>query len=524
MPNLELIFENKIDILNVENNKNTVLPNLFEDNKIFLGWNFQKDSDAGFMNFKPQVDTTLFAVFTDKPAYILRSHFKKVPLDAKDRRCQFRRYAVDLYLANAKANSGEFKLQNVNDILYYFNNIAEDGVKLFVNAETDERGGAYNGTAYFTTDGISVRWESEKTLDATEKPIKIATLLLCFGKWGMEYGEIERLNSDEIIRPDDEFVASIGGQKALVSANFYEGTELLEEKPYTNPALLTVTDETQPMDYDFGPLLSRFAVLSDSHIGERYGFANYDWMYGVFTHLENINKTKPLDFVVQLGDNIDDGYAKTYQADYEKYLEVFDKFSLCDNLNPAENIKAGKIPHYEIKGNHDTALDLRFFSKKLWFSQNEKGEKVAYIAFFAKYGGYPAVRDLGVSYKSFGIITDDMVDFVEESVKTAKTQGAKKIVLCSHFGIAQDLEAPILPETGLSKIENICTKNKIKLFLSGHEHNKNYTLREYNGIYDYDAAMTKEKYAVFEIYENFAKVYIYNTLDNSLDRIDVIDI
>ena len=36
--------------------------------------------------------------------------------------------------------------------------------------------------------------------------------------------------------------------------------------------------------------------------------------------------------------------------------------------------------------------------------------------------------------------------------------------------------------------------------------------------------MTCDKYAVYEIYEKHAKVSIYNTSDNSLARIDVVEL
>ena len=37
-------------------------------------------------------------------------------------------------------------------------------------------------------------------------------------------------------------------------------------------------------------------------------------------------------------------------------------------------------------------------------------------------------------------------------------------------------------------------------------------------------AKTKDKYSVFEIYEKYAKVTMYNTDDNSVSRIDVIEL
>lgn len=458
------------------------------------------------------------------PCYILESHFRGVPEDANDDRCHFRRYILDIYLENAVASSGEIRLKNVNEIIYYFGNLPLDGINANITHETDQHGGAYNGVGFFTTTDIIVKWNSENTIDASSSRKKIATLLFAFSKWGMSYSEIEAQRSNEIIIPNRAFVPLADQKNIDVSDLFYKGVIIDQLPPYKNPALYTVKSQNELPDIDFGKLLSRFAVLSDSHIGERYGWENYNWLYGVYENLEKIHKKAPLDFVLELGDNIDDGYAATYEKDYKVYLDVVKALEICDSENPIDGRAIGKIPHYEIWGNHDTSPDTRFFKEKLWYSQNSSGEKTAFIAFFAKYGGYPAVKDLGVSYKSYGIITDDMVEFVEKSIIKAKENKARHIVLCSHFGVSQDLEAPILPESGLGKIENLCKKYNIKLFLSGHEHNKEYTLRKYNDLYNYDASMTRDKYSVFEIYEKYAKVTVYNTVDNSVDRIDVVEI
>jgi hypothetical protein len=458
------------------------------------------------------------------PNYILESCFRGVPDDAKDRRCHFRRYVVDVYLENACASSGCFKLQNVNEILYYFSDLPLDGIELWVDAETDQRGGAYNGVGFFTTTGITVKWQSQKPVDARASRQKIATLLFCFSKWGMSYSEIESRKNNEIIIPDPNFKARADDSYATVDELIYKGAVIEEEKPYTNPALKTVQNANEVLDFDFGELYCRFAVFSDSHIGKRYNWADYNWLYGAYNNLEKIHKNSPLDFVLELGDNIDDGYLKTYKEDYSLYLDVVKNLKICDAQNPVEGRAKYKIPHYEMWGNHDTSPDTRFFREKLWYTQNENGTKTAFIAFFAKYGGYPAVKDLGVSYKSFGILTNEMVEFLEKSILEAKQNGAEHIVLSSHFGISQDLEAPILPESGLGKIESLCKKYNIKLYLSGHEHNKEYTLRKYNSLYNYDASMTKEKYSVFELYKKYAKVTVYNTNDNSVSRIDVIEL
>lgn len=459
-----------------------------------------------------------------KPTYILKSHFRGVPEDEKDKRCHFRRYVIDIFLENAVATNGEINLKNVNQILYYFGNLPIENIEYDITAETDQRGGAYNGVAFFTTTDIALKWQSKTAIDATASPKKIATLLFCFSKWGMSYNEIEKLTPNEILIPDSARNSLADGENAIVKPMVYNGVQLQEKIPYKNPAFCTVKSENELKNINFGTQISKFTVLSDSHIGKRYGWSDYSWLYGIFENLEKIHNKAPLDFVLQLGDNIDDGYAASYEPDYNVYLKEIKRLTLCDAENPTEGRANTKIPHYEMWGNHDTSPDTRFLKQHLWFTENINGEKTAFISFFAKYGGYPAVKDLGISYKSYGILTDETVDFVEEAILKANEQGAKHIVLCSHFGISQDLEAPILPETGLGKIENICKKYNIKLFLSGHEHNKDYTLRRYNDLYNYDAAMTCDKYSVFEIYEKYAKVTVYNTVDNSVDRIDVVEI
>ncbi len=526
MVNLQLLDGKTSKVLEVEKNKLVLLPRLHNKGKSFLGWNIYKDTNDGFMNISADKDTTLYSVFTSGPAYILESHFRGVLEDRNDKRCHFRRYIVDVFLENVKASYGEFKIENVNHILYYFGELPIADIDTTVTHTTNWRGGAYNGVAYFTTSDITVKWQSEKPIDATKTRQKIATLMLCFGKWGMSYYEIEKRSSDEIIIPDKTFKAKADEHGALVSANFYNGLLLEEEISKENPAAVTVKAGEQLPNINFGKLLTRFAVMADSHVGIRYKWKNYDWLYGVFEHLEELHKGAPFDFVLQLGDNIDDGYAETYQTDYDIYLDVIKKLTICDPENPIENRKSGKIPHYELQGNHDTSMDIRFFCKKLWYIQNSEGKKVAFIAFSTQYGGYPAIEysvaHNYLSYRSYGVLQDEMVEFVKNAIVEARQNGAVHIVLCNHFGISQALSAPILPETGLGKIEVLCKKYGIKLYLNGHEHNSEYTLHKYNDLYDYDASMTCDKYAVYEIYEKYAKVSIYNTVDNSLARIDVV--
>lgn len=524
MVELQLRYGKESQTLKAKENTDILLPRLNEKGKSFLGWNYYDGYTLGFMNIITPKDRTLYAVFTDEPAYILESHFRGVPKDSEDERCHFRRYIVDVYLENAIASCGEFKLENVNHILYYFSNLPLPDIKASIDHTTNYRDGAYSGIAHFTTSDITVKWQSEKPIDATKTRQKVATLMLCFGKWGMSYQEIEKRTSDEIIIPDKTFKATADERSAYVSANFYNGLIIEPEFSKENHALITVKNDADLPGINFGKLLTRFGAMSDSHIGIGYKWENYDWLYSVFNHFETIHKSNPLDFIVSLGDNINDGYAETYEVDYQIYLDTIKKLTICDPINPIDNRKSATIPHYEIQGNHDTSMDTRFFRKKLWYSQNDDGKKVAFVAFSTRYGGYPAVEGDYITYRSYGRIEDEMIDFLKQSIIEARQNGAVHIVLCNHFGISKALKAPILPESGFGKIETLCKEYGIKLYLNGHEHNPKYALNKYKDIYNYDMAATFDKYAIFELYEKYAKISIYNTSDNSLDRIDLLEL
>ncbi len=526
MANFKLVNQNTTQVLCAQDNKPTLLPRVKEANKSFLGWNKYKTLHYGYMNYTSNQDTTLYAIHTDAPAYILESYFRGDPEDYTGKRCHYRRYVIDVYLENANAKSGSFKLENCNNILYYVGNVSTDGVKATVIDTTNSRGDAYTDEGYITTSDITVNWTSEETIDAKSERKKLLSIMMYFSKWCMGYGEIARRTSDDIIIPDYRYNAVADGEKAYVSANFYKGiiNEEKVETPDENVKVFTTEEEAQSALQ--GEVIARFAAFADSHIGPRYGWENYDWIYGVFDNIEKIHKENPLDFVLELGDIIDDGYDETYKNDYEIYLDVVKRLKICDPVNPIDGRADGTIPHYELQGNHDPCDKTRFFKEKLWFTENKNGKKVAFIAFFTNYGGYPAVNfDVAgnyESYRSYGILAEETVDKVEAYVKEAIAKGASQIILCNHFGIAPQLSAPVLPETGLGKIEQLCNKYNIRIYINGHEHNPYYLLQKYNNIYDYDSAMTSDRYAVFEVREKCFKATIYKADDNTVDRVDVI--
>lgn len=454
------------------------------------------------------------------PIYVVESHFRGDPDNATGARCHFRRYVVDVYLENTAAKSGSFKLNTDCKKLYYLGHVPVDGIVATVDAEVVET--INNGAENFTTPYIKVEWTSETVVDATEKRVKIAQIMLCLSKWAMNGNEVIDLPPGDVVCPVEE-EATADGKIIKISENKYLGTkeETLTDKPNLS--------DGKP---DGETVLSRFALMADAHIGTRYVdegvWDSIDWIDGVYENICKIHKENPLDFVLQLGDNIDDGYATTYEPDYKIYLEKIKKLEICDPVNPIDGRAEGKIPHYELQGNHDTSMDTRFFRQKLWYTENKDGDKVAYIGFFTDYGGYPLVKyevaGNYASYKSYGKLSPDMVDFVEKSIIEANKNGAKHIILANHFGIAQDSGAPILPETGLGKIALLCKKYNIKLYLSGHEHDVPFTLRKYDSICNYDVSMTKDKYAIVEITTAHAKVTIYNTIDNSVYREDCISL
>ncbi len=526
MVTLRLHDGDKSEDMVVPADRPALLPRCEAEGKVFLGWNEYHKMHFGRMNYMPNRDIDLYAIYADGPAYTIESHFRGDPMDYVGKRCHFRRYVLDVYLHNAKASSGEFRINNCNDIFYYFGNIPGDEVSVTVEHTSAVIFADY--PEVFSTKDITVKWESAQPLDATTEPQKIVRIMLYFSSWGIGYNEIARRTSDEIVMPAYDYPAHADNETAYISANFYHGV-LPEELPGSvadDPRVVTVTDPDAPEVAAMGKVLSRFAVLADSHIGRRYNWPDYDWLYSTFDHLNAMHEQTPFDFVLQLGDNIDDGYEKSYEPDYIDYLEKIKRLTICDPVNPIDGRAAGKIPHYEMQGNHDTSMQTRFFRNKLWYTESPDGDKVAYIGFFVHYGGYPLVHfricDTYDSYRSYGRLIDETVAFIEQSILEAKENGAKHVVLCSHFGVAQDLIGPVLQESGFGKIESLCRKYNIRLYLNGHEHNREYTLRKMNEMYDYDAAMTRQKYAVIEMREQGAVVMIYDTNSHEISRIDTI--
>lgn len=446
------------------------------------------------------------------PTYKIVSRFRGDTQNPTGPKCQFRRYAVDIVLENAKATGGSFKLHVGGRLFYYLGKLTPPGVDAKVDFDISRKRG---GLEEFLTNDVEVNWTSEKPIDANAEGQKIITLLFCFSKWGTEYKEIEKHDPRELISPTEGYTATADGEAAEVAENEYLGVENVDFTPPPVP--------TCPENLDSGKLLTRFVLMSDAHVGPTYHGEEYGWLDNIGRHLEALHAETPLDFVAQLGDNIDDGYPHNYQRDYAIYLEQIKKLTVCDPANPIDGRAEGKIPHYELEGNHDYCPDLRYLRNSLWFTESEAG-KVAFVGFFTSYGGYPLHHydESGSyeSYRSYGVISEETEKFLDESIREAASQGAKHIVLLSHFGISQQLNAPVLPESGLGKLDHLCSEYGIRLFFSGHEHNCDFPHRMYKNVHDFDMATAYFYYAVVEIYENLCEVKIYSAKDQSLFRTD----
>lgn len=341
------------DEVKVVTGENIELGKISATGKCFLGWSTEKNATVGFMNFVPEADTVLYAVWAEGAAYTLNTYFRGDPENNTGKKCQFRRYVLDVYLENTCADNGTLKINCDSGLLYYLGNVPVDGVSVQIDSPIDNL--TENGVENFVSREITVRWSSEAKLDATVSGVKIASIMLYFAKWGMGYADLMTRTSDELISPYPGFKAEAGGKPALISANFFGGIV------HDSATEEVVTAKTAVIKDE--PVLSRFAVLADSHVGVRYNWANYDWLYGVYDNICKIHGENPLDFVLQLGDNIDDGYEKTYKTDYEIYLETIKRLRICDPVNPVEGRSDGKIPNYEMQGNHDTSMETRFFAK-----------------------------------------------------------------------------------------------------------------------------------------------------------------
>ena len=261
MPTIK--FDLSPEKIDKEPQRNARLPRLTPEEKSFLGWRRPDGDGAPFMNFIEDTDITLRAAVTDGPTYIVESHYRGDVNDYTGPRCQYRRYVVDVYLENVCASSGAFRLDVCNDFLYYLGHVPVEGIALAVDAPSR----TFEGQYHFEADNFRI--------------------MLYFSRYGLGYSEIAARTSDEALKADRAY-ALADSRPAEISANFYIGVQ--DEETSAAEDFAGCMSVEPSCTEDDGEVISRFALMSDSHVGRRYQWANYDWLHSAFDHIAEIHK------------------------------------------------------------------------------------------------------------------------------------------------------------------------------------------------------------------------------------------
>ncbi len=293
--------------------------------------------------------------------------------------------------------------------------------------------------------------------------------------------------------------------------------------------------------------LSRFAMMADTHVGTLPRAEQHGFVTEMYAAISKAHAANPFDFVVSLGDNIDYGYdagdnmTADSQADYAIYLELIKSLTICDPVNPyGAQMDFSKIPHYELKGNHDPSVNTRFIGscdsqltpagtvdtslpvrENMWYVTSASGKKTAYISAQALYAEFPKMG----STNAYGKIIDVVVDEVEANLKEAKAAGAEHIVFFCHFSLAHIDH--VIDEQGRVALLKLFEEYGVETYFNGHEHANLETAQAYatmNGVYNISVPSPhpmkvfsgKPYYGVVEIGESSMKIQWFHSRSGEL--------
>lgn len=210
----------------------------------------------------------------------------------------------------------------------------------------------------------------------------------------------------------------------------------------------------------------KFAICTDIHVNanenQKYHWWNPDTGQFDFTGIERAfgyMDSRKYDFLISLGDNINDGYMGTYA------LMVSEKNSLDSILKD----KATDTIFFFLSGNHDTHINVPRFTGNGVFSVRG----VNFISFYATY--ITLSQDPTVAG---GIVSDETLQWLDDVL--TEHEGEINIVMC-HFPLGDgNLNYAILDsyttaggETGdghRDDVIQILESHNVHLYLSGHCH------------------------------------------------------
>lgn len=233
--------------------------------------------------------------------------------------------------------------------------------------------------------------------------------------------------------------------------------------------------------------VTTFAIFSDTHVGKGMRPCMVLEKLGKWTSAQS-----DIDYVLFLGDNINDGYVNSRALMIEQ-LELFNKYIV--NLQK---------PYFMLRGNHDA--DVTDFDENFIIECGNTNV----IGFFADYYQLSATDSLINS----GKVSDSTLSWLESALE--KSAG-KRVILACHYPIADkddvDFGSPILPETngvnfGREKILELAEKYNVELYFSGHDHRDYCPSGEIGTLTNFSIGLLTDAFAIVRISENNAVIEI----------------
>lgn len=263
--------------------------------------------------------------------------------------------------------------------------------------------------------------------------------------------------------------------------------------------------------------LCKFAIISDTHIGNT---SYNDEVKAKYINMCNHINEKDIDFVIELGDCIDNGYANTSSDIID--FQTSEHGEIFSNLN---------YPLYSFGGNHDTGIES--YSKYGTIDFNG----VRIIKFDADYVGLPIPSGRAETVWSSGIVTEQTLEYIDKQLSESK---AKVNIVCCHYALAEDLTYRSFIwwiQDTVTKLDGttvdchrddliaILKKYNVKLYINGHEHHWNKTTNALTlgkvedgawSISDLNQPSTQDHYTIATVYADSIKYEAYETATNSL--------
>lgn len=216
-----------------------------------------------------------------------------------------------------------------------------------------------------------------------------------------------------------------------------------------------------------------FIVMSDLHIGTELDGWNEGYLDALMTEIES----RDTDFVIGLGDLIDDGYTE-------------DETSLAQLATYNAAISGLTMPVYTLQGNHDSGMS------GISTQQVIDIDGIRLICF----SGSPLALD--PPYDNNGQLSEANLTWIETQLQEAEN---RKCVLACHYPLSTDIWGHIPPAYGGTDLLNLCTEYNVNVYISGHAHD-NTAAGDYviSGVHNFHADGS-----IFSFTMNFTVYTIY---------------